>query len=356
MTGETDRVPSGLKLAAAIAWRFLVVAAAVAVLVLVLSRLRVIVVPLAVALLLSTFLVPPARWLTRHRVPDALAALAVVAGAVVLLVGALTMLGAAVAGEVDDLDVSIQGGIDEVTQWLSDGPLDLSADRVERWQDRAGEQLRAQSGRLAGGVFGGAYLALELVAGLALTVVTLFFFVKDGDRIWRWFVRLFPEGARGDVEAIGRSSWTTAGGYIRGISIVALSDAVFIGLALWLIGVPFVIPLAALTFLGGFFPIVGAVVAGFAAAMVALVAEGFLAALLVVGATLLVQQLEGNVLQPIIVGTAVRLHPLAILLAITAGGVVWGVAGAFLAVPLVAVFARAAAHLANREDEAQRAS
>ncbi len=199
------------------------------------------------------------------------------------------------------------------------------------------------------GIFGGAVVALELLAGLLLAIVILFFLVKDGERMWRWAVGLFPPTVRADVDAIGARAWETAGGYIRGVTIVALVDAVFIGLALWLIGVPLVVPLAALTFIGGFFPIVGAFVAGFVAAMVALVSEGWLAAVLVVGASVLVQQLEGNLLQPFIVGSAVRLHPLAILLAITAGGVLWGVAGAFLAVPLVAVTARAAAVLAERE-------
>ena len=137
---------------------------------------------------------------------------------------------------------------------------------------------------------------------------------------------------------------------------MALVDAVFIGVAIWLIGVPLVLPLATLTFIGGFFPIIGAFVAGFAAAMVALVFEGWLAALLVVGATVLVQQLEGNVLQPVIVGAAVRLHPLAIIFAVTAGGILWGIAGAFLAVPLVAVVTRAAAYLAGREEERDAAA
>jgi predicted PurR-regulated permease PerM len=193
-----------------------------------------------------------------------------------------------------------------------------------------------------------AALAVEIVTGAVLAAVTLFFLVKDGHAIWPRAVRLFPPRARDDVRAIGELAWDTAAGYIRSLTIVAAVDAVLIALALWLIGVPFVLPLAALTFVGGFFPIVGAFVAGTAAALVALVAEGWTAALLVVGATILVQQLEGNVLQPYVVGSAVRVHPLAILLAITAGGILWGIAGAFLAVPLVAVCARAWGSVASR--------
>jgi putative heme transporter len=348
MTTESERVPYALRLAAAISWRALVVAVAVALLAYVLARLRVIVVPVAVAILFATFLVSPAAWLRRHGVPNALAALLVLVVSVLLLAAAAAALVPAVAADLDEVDASVQGGVDEAVAWLSDGPLGLSDARLERWQDRAVDELRSQSERIAGGVFGGAFLAIELLAGLVLAIVSLFFIVKDGERMWRFTVGLFPPRARDDVDAIGRRAWETAGGYIRGIAIVALADAILIGLALWLIGVPFVIPLAALTFVGGFFPIVGAFVAGFAAAMVALVAVGFLAALLVVGAALLVQQLEGNLLQPVVVGGAVELHPLAILLAVTAGGVAWGVAGAFLAVPLLAVSVRAASHLAER--------
>ena len=347
MTSQTDRVPRGLRFAAALAWRALVVAAAIAVLAYALARLRVIVVPVAVAMLLATFLVPPARWLRGRGLPSALAALAVVLGAVVLIVGVASALVPRIADDVGELDVSIDAGVTEATEWLGEGPLGLSRARIESLKDRASEQLRSRSDAIVGGVFGGAYLALELVAGLVLVVVTLFFLVKDGERLWRWVVRLFPPPARGDVAAIGELAWATAGGYIRGIAIVALVDAVLIGLALWLIGVPSVLPLATLTFVGGFFPIIGAFVAGFAAAMVALVAEGWIAMLLVIGATVLVQQLEGNILQPIIVGHAVELHPLAILLGIIAGGLLWGVAGAFFAVPLIAIVARAASYLSG---------
>jgi putative heme transporter len=348
MTTEAERVPYALRLAAAIAWRAVVVAVAVALLAYVLARLRVIVVPVAVAILFATFLVPPASWLRRHGVPNALAALLVLGAALLLAVGAAAALVPAVAADLDEVDASVQGGVDEALEWLSEGPLGLSEARLDRWQDRAVTELRDQSERIAGGVFGGAFLAIELLAGLALAIVSLFFLVKDGERIWRFTVGMFPPRARDDVDAIGRLAWGTAGGYIRGIAIVALADAILIGIALWLIGVPFVLPLAALTFVGGFFPIVGAFVAGFAAAMVALVAEGFLAAPTTSSAAVLVQQLEGNVLQPVVVGGAVELHPLAILLAVSAGAIVWGVAGAFLAVPLLAVSVKAAAHLAER--------
>ncbi len=163
--------------------------------------------------------------------------------------------------------------------------------------------------------------------------------------MWPWAVRLFPPEARSDVDQLGRIAWRTMGGYLGGQAIVALVDAVFIGLALWLIGVPLVLPLAILTFVGGFFPVIGAFVAGGAAALIALVSNGFLDALLVVAAATVVQQLEGNLLQPMIVGRAVRIHPVAVILAVTSGAVIWGLPGAILAVPTVAVAAQSASYL-----------
>jgi putative heme transporter len=188
-------------------------------------------------------------------------------------------------------------------------------------------------------------LALELLVGTLLALFLLFFFLKDGDRIWAWLVGLFPRRARADVDAIGHRNWAVLGGYLRGVAIVALVDAVLIGAALAALGIPFVLPLALLTFLGGFFPIIGANLAGFAAVMVALVSDGLLAALIVAAVVLVVQQLEGHLLQPLIVGRSVKLHPIAILLALTAGGVLWGIPGAFCAVPLTAVAASTFSYL-----------
>ncbi len=342
------RVPATLRLAAALAWRFLVVVAAVGALVYGLAAIRIVVVPVAIAILLASVLMPLVVRFERSGLPRTLAAAATLLIFLAVIAGVLALAAPAVVDEVDELDVSISGGVSTVTSWLSDGPLGLSERQVASWQAQVTEQLRGESGRLIGGVFGGAYVVVEILAGLALAIVTLFFLLRDGPSIWAWFRRLFPPQARDDVERIGQRAWTTIGGYLRGVSIVAAADAVFIGLALWLLGVPLVLPLALLTFVGGFFPIVGAFAAGFAAAMVALVTNGLTTALLVIAATLVVQQLEGNVLQPLVVGSAVNLHPLAVILAVAAGGIVWGIAGAFLAVPLAAVVNQAATHLANR--------
>jgi predicted PurR-regulated permease PerM len=188
-------------------------------------------------------------------------------------------------------------------------------------------------------VLTGAALVGRLLAGLLIMLVVLFFFVKDGPRIWRWVVHLFPDTRRGAVQEFGSESWSVLTHYVRGVVLVATVDAVGIGLALWLIGVPLVIPLAILTFFAAFVPVVGAYVAGAACALVALVHGGPVDALLVVGAVFLVQQVESSVLYPTIVGRQMELHPIAILLAVTIGGITAGIVGAAIAVPIAAVAA-----------------
>jgi putative heme transporter len=344
-------VPRPLRLAAAIGWRVLVVAAAIAILALALAQLRVVFLPIVLALVLASTLAPPARWLRERGVPSALAALAVLALCAALLAAVGAVLAPSASADFRELGTGIEGGIAKATDWALEGPLDLSREELDRYRERGVDQARERAGDIAGGVFGGAYLLIEVVAGLVLSLVLLFFFLKDGDRMWPWVVRLFPVNARDEVDEVGHAAWATLGGYLRGVTVVALVDAVFIGLALWLLDVPLVLPLALLTFLGGFLPIVGAFAAGIAAALVALVSKGFATALLVVAATILVQQLESHLLQPFIVGRAVRLHPVAVILAVTAGAVIWGIAGAFLAVPLVAVIARASSLLRARGEQ-----
>jgi predicted PurR-regulated permease PerM len=174
---------------------------------------------------------------------------------------------------------------------------------------------------------------------LSLALVLLFFLLKDGERIWGWVIDLVPSGHRDDARAIGDRAWATLGGYLRGVTLVALFDAVFIALTLIVVGVPFVLPLALLTFIGAYVPIVGAFVAGLAAVLVALVALGTQAALVVAAAVVVVQQVESNFFQPVVMGRTVRVHPVAILLAVTAGGVVGGIIGAIIATPIVGVAA-----------------
>jgi predicted PurR-regulated permease PerM len=312
----------------------LILAAVVFLLGLAVARLRLVVLPLFGALLAATFLAPPVSWLRNRSVPAGLASLTAIVGAIAVVGGISAALAPSVAGELEELDVSVTGGVDEVEEWLIEGPLSLSRRNVNELFDRAEQELRDSSDVIASGALSGAAIALEVIAAALLGLVILFFLLKDGPRIWAFLVDLFPVRIRQDVQGMGERAWTTLGGFLRGTAIVAAIDAFFIGLTLALVGVPFVIPLAVITFFGGFVPIVGAFVAGFASAMVALVSNGLTAALIVVGATLAVQQIEGNLLQPVIVGRRVELHPIVVLLAVTTGGVLWGVLGAFVAVPV----------------------
>lgn len=344
------RVPRALDTAAALSWRFLLVAAAVAVLALALDELRLIVLPVVGALFLTALLLPPTGWLRARRWPPLLATWTVVIAAAAILTGVVYLLASQVADEFGQLGESIERGIGEVEAWLIEGPLELSREDIERYLERASDELRARSGIITSGVLSGAVLAAEVVVGILLTFVLLFFFLKDGDRISGFFLRQVAEPRRDVAAAMGRSAWRSLGSYIRGIAVVGVVDAVLIGIGLIVIGVPLVVPLMVLTFLGAFFPLVGAVLAGLIAALVALVSGGPFDALLVVGVVVVVQQVEGDVLAPLVLGRAVRLHPLVILLSLTAGAVIAGVAGAFLAVPMAAVAVAAAGEYRNHRD------
>jgi predicted PurR-regulated permease PerM len=215
-------------------------------------------------------------------------------------------------------------------------PLGVSQAEVDKAIDNGVKSLKGSGDRLVGGAVSGALAALNVLAAIVLTLVLTFFFVKDGRQLWGWIAGLFGRH-RASAEELGGRVWRVLTGYVHGIALVALIDALLIGLVLVAVGVPLAMPLTVLTFLAAFFPVVGAVAVGLAAVLVALVAKGAVAALVVGVAILVIQQLDGNVLQPLLVGRRLELHPVVVLLALTAGGVVGGLAGAFLAVPLAAV-------------------
>jgi predicted PurR-regulated permease PerM len=335
--------------------RLLVVGAAVVAALYVAAQLRLVVLPVALALVLATLLHPPTRALTDRGVPSGLAAFGVLITALLALAGAVALIVPPAAQELDDLDVTIAGGIELVQRWLSDGVLGFSGDQVATWFERAEEQVRDNAADLARGAVSGATLLVELLVGLSLAVVLLFFLLKDGERIWAWLRDLFPARHRTDVQHLGAGMWAALGGYLRGVTLVAAFDAVFIGLALVIVGVPLVVPLVLLTFVGAYIPIVGAFVAGIAAVLVALAAVGPVAAVVIALAVLVVQQIESNFFQPVVVGRSVRVHPVGILLGVTAGAVLAGVVGAIIATPVVAVCAAALRYLRFERDASVRA-
>lgn len=339
---EQIRVPRLLVAASEVSWRAIVCTAAVAIVVYAATRIGVVLIPVVIALLLSTLLVPPARWLERRGVPRALASTLVLVGAVLVLAGLIAFVAQGVAHESDDLADQISGGANELGRIVADLPFGLDEAEVQKQIDSIDDRIRENSDSIRNGVLSGAAIAGQLLGGLAIVLVVLFFFLKDGPDLWRWICRLFPQARRPALDELGERSWAVLGSYVRGVVFVAFVDAVGIGLGLWAVGVPLVMPLAVLTFVLAFIPIVGAITAGGAATLVALVAVGPVAALVTLGIVIVVQQLESNVLYPFIVGRTIQLHPLVVLLSVTTGGLLYGIVGAALAVPLAVVMIAAA--------------
>ena len=326
-----------LERAAAVTWRLLVLAAGLIALAIALSRLVLVVLPVVVALLVATALVPPVYWLRHKGWPALLATWVVLLLSIGLLAGMVVLIAPGVQEQVGEIGTSVTEGVDDVEQWLQDGPLSLSQGEIDQYLQQGLDAVRGRAENIAGSAVTGITLAGEIIAGILLTFVLVFFFVKDGERMWAWIIDLVPGRRRQFAHNLGRRAWITLGAYLRGTAIVGLVDATLIGVGLFVIGVPLVFPLALLTFVGAFFPLVGATLAGLVAVLVALVSGGVVDAALVLAVVIGVQQVEGDVLAPLVMGRAVSLHPVVILVALTAGSVLYGVIGAFVAVPVTAV-------------------
>jgi putative heme transporter len=341
-------VPRSLVVASELGWRFLVVVGAIVVLAYGLWYVRLVALPAFIALLLSTILLPPARALRRRGLGRALSTAIVFFGGLAIAAGVAALVLPPFVDEVGTLTSTITGGAQKLGRAIA-GPFGLSHAEVERTITGISDRLHASSGDLASGVLTGAVIVGQVVAAALLTLVLLFFYVKDGPVLWRWAVRLFPGPLRPRVDHAGRMSWTVLAAYVRGQALVATVDAVFIGIGIALVGIPLVLPLMFLIFVSAFVPIVGAFTAGAAAVLIALVSKGPGAALIVLGINLLVQQLEGNVLYPMIMRKTIELHPVATLLVVGAGGIVAGIIGALVAVPIAAVVATVLPILRGRE-------
>jgi predicted PurR-regulated permease PerM len=327
-------LPGWYRTAAAASWRFVAIVAAVYLILYALVHLRVIVLPVIVALLASTLLLPIARWLKARRVPDGLAAAAAMVAAFLVLAGIATAIAPSLASQFDDLRTQAEEGVREATDMLADPPFNLSERELRSRVDEGLQRLRENSGPLARGLQSGAVLLGELLTGLIVAVLLCFFFLKDGDRMWGWVLRLVSRRSRHHADELGSRVYTALSGYVRGIAAVGLVDAVLVAIALLIIGVPLVAPLAIITFFAAFVPLIGAFVAGLLAVLVALVSGGVVDALLVLGAIVAVQQIEGHLLYPVLMSRAVHLHPAVIVVALGAGGILAGIVGVFLAVPV----------------------
>jgi predicted PurR-regulated permease PerM len=312
------------------------------------GSVRIVVIPLAIALLLSALLAPAVGLLLRAGVPRSLATAVVLVAGLAAVVGTLTAVVTQFINGVPELAENVSAGIRQIQNWLRTGPLHLSDDQLDDAISAGEAWLNENTQSLTSGAVSTATTIFEVLAGLLLVLFAAFFFLRDGRRIWRFLVRLLPAQAQARMADAGEASWATLGAYVRATVLVAFIDAVGIGLALVLLDVQFAFPLAALVFLGAFVPIVGATLSGTVAVLIALVDDGgVVKALLVLAAVIVVQQVEGHVLQPLIMGKAVAIHPLAVIVAIAAGAVLAGIVGALVAVPLVAVVNTAVRRLAG---------
>jgi putative heme transporter len=330
-------VPPVLRRLAAWSWRLLVVLTAVGLVLYLLILLKVIVVPVIVALFLATLLVPLVNWLQARGWKHLPAVLAVFGGAVLVIAAIVAGFIPLIGNELETLRQRADEGVAEVQRYIASRPFGLSEADLNRYLDQARERFTENSTGLTRGAVEGATLLGEVLTGLILCLFLTFFFVKDSERFTRWILDFAGRHREAHLRQIGQRSATAVSGYLRGQATVGAVDAVFIGIGLAVLGVPLVLPLAFLTFVAAFLPLVGAFVAGALAALVALVTEGVTTALLVVGLTVLVQQLEGHLLAPLLLGRAVALHPVVIILALAAGAILGGIIGAFLAVPIAAV-------------------
>lgn len=334
-------VPRGVRTASEWAWRGLVIAAATALLLYLAAMLSEVVIPILVALLLSALLHPVYERLGRF-MPRGLAAGVTVLGTMAFVSGLLSFVGSQLTSQLGDITSKVTDGIEQIRVWVQD-TFGITDTQLTGYIDRARDAL--SSGSATDVLASAGYTFGHLVAGFFIALFTLFFFLYDGATIWAWVVRLFPRRARGQAHSSGLIAWGQLAAFTRATILVAAADAIGIGVGAAILGVPFASGIALLVFFGAFIPIVGAAVSGGVAVLLALVALGPVQALVMLGIVIGVQQLESHLLQPLLIGRAMRLHPLAVILAIAAGIIVAGIIGGLIAVPTVAVINAVGHHL-----------
>lgn len=336
-TRDDDAVDPLVRKSAAWAWRLLVILAAIVALLWIVERLKVIVVPVALAVILSALLLPAVDWLDRRGMPRGGAVALVLLTAIAVFGGLMTFVVSQFVSGLPSLTEQVTRSIDNATRWLVEGPFHLSHGQIESAGQSAVKALRDNQEKLTSGALSTAATLTEIVTGALLMLFTLIFLLYGGRSIYAFLTTIVPAGTRDRVRDAGRAGFVSLIGFVRATFLVALVDAVGIGIGLAIMGIPLALPLASLVFVGAFIPLVGAVLTGFLAVVIALLAKGFVYASMTLGLIIAVQQLEAHVLQPLLMGRAVSIHPLAIVLALATGGVLAGIVGALLAVPVLAV-------------------
>ncbi|WP_369138576.1 AI-2E family transporter [Modestobacter versicolor] len=336
---RTERMHAATRRVAIASGELILITAGLIILGFVFGRLWVVLLPVVLGLLFSTVMWPLARFLRKHSWPPALAA----ATTVLLFLGAFGGIIAAIApqvvGQVEDLADQFSGGLQEIQDWVAGPPLNLDDDQVGNAVDSVINSVQSNAQNIAGYAVTTATTIGNVLINLVLALLLCFFFLKDGPKWVPWLAAQTGPRAAPHVAALSEKTWSTLSEFIRQQALVGFVDAFFIGVGLWVLDVPLVLPLTVLTFFGAFVPIIGAFVAGAFAVLIALVSNGFTTALIVLAIVVAVQQLEGNVLQPIIQGRGLNLHAAVVILAVTAGSSLFGIIGAFLAVPVVALIA-----------------
>lgn len=327
-----------------VAWRLIAIGVVVYFAFKVLQAISVVALSVVIALFLSSVLWGPVRRLNETGLPPILSTFIVVITALAVLVGVFMFIIPEVVDSFGDISEDVARTGEEIRNWLTTGPLDLSESQIDDLWDQGTSSLQDFG---QGALLGGATAAVEFVTAIFLVIIITFFVLKDGKRMFGAFIDRLPERRADDFAASIRVAWHSLSAYMKGIALVGLVDAFFIGLGLWILGVPLVIPLSILVFFGAFFPLVGAFVTGLLAVAVAFVNGGITDALIVLALVTVVQQVEGDVVLPLVFGQTLRMHPLLILLAVAAGGLAFGLVGAFLSVPAIAVLIAVREELAD---------
>ncbi|WIE65821.1 AI-2E family transporter [Curtobacterium sp. MCLR17_036] len=331
-----DPVPEGLRIGAAFTWRLLVIGAGIAVVVAFVVLLQDIVVPFLIALLVCALLSPMSAFLQRHRWPKWLAVLSSLVALVLVLGGLGLLVTEQVRADLPSLERRLHHSVQSLQSLLDTQPFGITTKDVDSLVSSGTGYLQAHASSILSGFQAAGTGAVHVLEGLFIIVFTTIFVLVDGARIWRWVVRIFPRRARARIDVAGHAGWKTLTSFIRVQLVVAVTDALGVMIGALALQIPLAIPIAVVVFLGAFVPVVGAIVAGVLAVVIALVFNGVGPALVMLGIIIVVQQLESHVLHPFLTGSAVKVHPLGVVLGVTAGTAIAGVVGAFFAVPFIA--------------------
>lgn len=339
MAGQTtNRVHPLIERTAAYAWRILIIAAAFAGVMWLLDKLWVVVLPLIIAAFLTRVLMAPNQWLRRHGWRPMLAAATVLLSFLVCLIGLIGAVGYSVSQQAQQVGPALTNAVDDIEDWVvNDAPVDVSRADVQDARNDARKSIERWARSSGGTLVSGAVVFFEVLIGIFLGLIITFFTLKDGDRFAKWLLSFIPTQRQRHVSQLSAKAWSTLGGYLRGAAMLGFIEGLVVAIAVTLVGAKLAAAVAVITFLMAFIPFAGGIIAGAVAVLVTFSTAGLGGALIVLAVAILVQQTDSHLLAPVVYGKELDLHPVVVLLTITAGGTLFGIVGAFLAVPITAV-------------------